>query len=135
MLLHGVGPVIVLVDFTLTLFIERRQNTRTEPTDGLAPPAHGQPQSTEGTPVPSSTQPTPQLGLTALPLTKSLDDSADMDVDDAGGAGLHANGKQPTAKDAHPPAKRYRLTDQMKGIIWALVCLSNECCRIENEKK
>lgn len=58
-----------------------------------------------------------------------------MDVDDTGGAVAHANGKQQTAKDAHPPAKRYRLTDQMKGLIWALVCLSNECCRIENEKK
>ena len=38
-------------------------------------------------------------------------------------------------RDTHPPAKRYRLTDQMKTIIWQLVCLSNECCRIENEKK
>lgn len=84
-----------------------------------------------------SAQPTPLLGSTAHPPTKSLDhdDSVDMDVDDVGGAVAHANGKQRTAKDAHPPAKRYRLTDQMKGLIWALVCLSNECCRIENEKK
>ncbi|KIP05958.1 hypothetical protein PHLGIDRAFT_91452 [Phlebiopsis gigantea 11061_1 CR5-6] len=89
---------------------ERRQTVRTDGQDGLAPPTGGQAASAEGTP--------------------SLDDGADMDVDDA----LHPNGKQPSAKDAHPPAKRYRLTDQMKGIIWALVCLSNECCRIENEK-
>ncbi|VDC06864.1 unnamed protein product [Peniophora sp. CBMAI 1063] len=49
---------------------------------------------------------------------------------------------QPTAPDAEPangaasapPAKRFRLTDKMKGMIWNLVCLSNECCRIENEK-
>lgn len=40
-----------------------------------------------------------------------------------------------SAKEAHPPAKKYRLTDTMKSIIWQLVCLSNECCRIENEKK
>ena len=39
------------------------------------------------------------------------------------------------ARDAHPPAQRYRLTDQMKELIWSLVCMSNECCRIENEKK
>ena len=35
----------------------------------------------------------------------------------------------------HPPAKRYRLTDTMKSIVWELVLLSNECCRLENEKK
>ncbi|KAF9480638.1 hypothetical protein BDN70DRAFT_832435 [Pholiota conissans] len=34
----------------------------------------------------------------------------------------------------HPPAKRYRMTDQMKAIVWELVLLSNECCRLENEK-
>ncbi|KZV72651.1 hypothetical protein PENSPDRAFT_733425 [Peniophora sp. CONT] len=33
-----------------------------------------------------------------------------------------------------PPAKRFKLTEKMKGMIWNLVCLSNECCRIENEK-
>ena len=38
-------------------------------------------------------------------------------------------------KEPHPPSKKYRLTDDMKAIIWQLVCLSNECCRIENEKK
>ncbi len=36
---------------------------------------------------------------------------------------------------AHPPAKRYRLTEAMKSMIWELVVLSNECCRLENEKK
>lgn len=39
------------------------------------------------------------------------------------------------AKESHPPAKKYRLTEPMKSIIWQLVCLSNECCRIENERK
>ena len=33
-----------------------------------------------------------------------------------------------------PPPKRFKLTEKMKGMIWNLVCLSNECCRIENEK-
>ncbi|KAI0263287.1 hypothetical protein BC834DRAFT_924981 [Gloeopeniophorella convolvens] len=32
------------------------------------------------------------------------------------------------------PARKYKLTEGMKGTIWKLVCLSNECCRIENEK-
>jgi Ubinuclein conserved middle domain len=41
----------------------------------------------------------------------------------------------PTQGQAHPPAKRYRLTDAMKAIIWELVVLSNECCRLENERK
>lgn len=40
-----------------------------------------------------------------------------------------------TPSQAHPPAKRYRLTEAMKSIIWELVVLSNECCRLENEKK
>lgn len=34
----------------------------------------------------------------------------------------------------HPPNKRYRLTETMRNIIWELVLLSNECCRLENEK-
>ena len=38
-------------------------------------------------------------------------------------------------KDTHPPVKKYKMTEAMKGLIWNLVCLSNECCRIENEKK
>lgn len=37
--------------------------------------------------------------------------------------------------DAHLPQKKYRLTDKMQEIIWQLVCMSNECCRLENEKK
>ncbi len=27
------------------------------------------------------------------------------------------------------------MTEAMKALIWNLVCLSNECCLIENEKK
>jgi hypothetical protein len=38
-------------------------------------------------------------------------------------------------KDMHLPVKKYKMTEAMKGLIWNLVCLSNECCRIENEKK
>ncbi|KAG2137883.1 uncharacterized protein EDB93DRAFT_1166549 [Suillus bovinus] len=37
-------------------------------------------------------------------------------------------------RDAHPPAQKYRLTEAMKAIVWQLVMLSNECCRLENEK-
>jgi len=36
--------------------------------------------------------------------------------------------------EPHPPSKKYRLTDTMKSIVWQLVSLSNECCRLENEK-
>ncbi|KAJ7054490.1 hypothetical protein C8F01DRAFT_1163551 [Mycena amicta] len=42
-------------------------------------------------------------------------------------------GKPATAQG--PPAKRYRMSDEMKGIVWQLVLLSNELCRLENEKK
>jgi hypothetical protein len=37
--------------------------------------------------------------------------------------------------EVHPPSKKYRMTETMKGIVWQLVGLSNECCRLENEKK
>ncbi|KAF5391132.1 hypothetical protein D9757_003023 [Collybiopsis confluens] len=43
-------------------------------------------------------------------------------------------GKGDKDKDAQPPAKKYRLTENMKAIVWELVLLSNECCRLENEK-
>ena len=95
-----------------------------EGANGLAPPAH----SVEGSPAASDAH-TPSMGPTPLEARPSLDDSM-MDHED-GGAGGGRGGN----RDAHPPQKRYRLTDQMKGLIWQLVCLSNECCRIENEKK
>ncbi|KAI0323619.1 hypothetical protein GY45DRAFT_1264300 [Cubamyces sp. BRFM 1775] len=103
---------------------EKRQErakaeTGAEPTNGVA-------HSTEGSPAASDTQATPMLGNATLENRPSLDDG--MDHEDGGVAG----GKG--GRDSHPPAKRYRLTDQMKQIIWQLVCLSNECCRIENEK-
>ncbi|KAI9058680.1 hypothetical protein FKP32DRAFT_1680408 [Trametes sanguinea] len=82
--------------------------------------------STEGSPVASDAQATPMLGTTALESRQDGDDGGDQDE---GGAGGGRGGR-----DTHPPAQRYRLTDQMKQIIWQLVCLSNECCRIENEK-
>ena len=45
------------------------------------------------------------------------------------------DGKDGKDHGQHPPAKRYRLTDAMKTMVWELVLLSNECCRLENEKK
>jgi hypothetical protein len=60
------------------------------------------------------------------------DDGAGMDVDrSADGEGKDTK----DTKDTHAPAKKYKMTEGMKGLIWNLVCLSNECCRIENEKK
>ena len=70
----------------------------------------------------------------------------EMDVDSnsnqpsgAGGTGGDAEGgkegKEGKDHGQHPPAKRYRLTDIMKSMVWELVLLSNECCRLENEKK
>ena len=59
-----------------------------------------------------------------------------MEIDDpqsvsAGGG----KGSAFAARDANPPQKKFRLTDRMKEKIWDLVCLTNEMCRIENEKK
>jgi len=60
------------------------------------------------------------------------DDGTAMDVDkSADGEGKDSK----EGKDTHAPVKKYKMTEAMKGLIWNLVCLSNECCRIENEKK
>ena len=53
----------------------------------------------------------------------------------AEGEGASSTAKHDGTRDAHPPAQKYRLTEAMKSIIWQLVTLSNECCRLENEKK
>jgi hypothetical protein len=57
---------------------------------------------------------------------------------DGGGPGAEDNApgtnKADGTRDAHPPAQKYRLTEAMKAIVWQLVMLSNECCRLENEK-
>ncbi|KAF9449695.1 hypothetical protein P691DRAFT_666961 [Macrolepiota fuliginosa MF-IS2] len=65
----------------------------------------------------------------------------EMEVDGASvGPGQHPEGSDgkegagKESKEAQPPQKRYRLTEQMKNIVWQLVLLSNECCRLENEK-
>ncbi|OAX35980.1 hypothetical protein K503DRAFT_772952 [Rhizopogon vinicolor AM-OR11-026] len=60
------------------------------------------------------------------------DDGAGSGADGENAPG--AGGKADVSRDAHPPAQKYRLTDQMKSIVWQLVMLSNECCRLENEK-
>ena len=44
-------------------------------------------------------------------------------------------GKEGKDTSQQPPGKKYRLTESMKAIVWQLVLLSNECCRLENEKK
>ncbi|TFK48152.1 hypothetical protein OE88DRAFT_549061 [Heliocybe sulcata] len=77
--------------------------------------------STEGTPF-------------AAPPPPPEDNHINGDMDAEGGhLGVNGAGKE-GGREPHPPAKKYRLTEQMKAIIWNLVLLSNECCRIENEK-
>jgi hypothetical protein len=57
-------------------------------------------------------------------------------VDDLAASGAEQDpAPKSSAKESHPPAKKYRMTEPIKHIIWQLVCLSNECCRIENERK
>ncbi|KIY53562.1 hypothetical protein FISHEDRAFT_33043 [Fistulina hepatica ATCC 64428] len=55
-------------------------------------------------------------------------DHADQEDDDGGGGGPGLK------RDAQPPNKKYRMTEKMKSNIWQLVLLSNEICRLENEK-
>ncbi|KAH9939234.1 uncharacterized protein BXZ73DRAFT_43928 [Epithele typhae] len=110
---------------SVMMWERRQERAKGEGGADGAPAGPGAGHSHEGSPAASDH--TPSMGPTPLEARTSMDDGADHD-DGAGGGGGRGN------KDAHPPAQRYRLTDQMKGIIWQLVCLSNECCRIENEK-
>jgi hypothetical protein len=52
-----------------------------------------------------------------------------------GPASAAAGSKDMPPQHGHPPQKKYRMTERMKVILWQLVSLSNECCRLENEKK
>jgi hypothetical protein len=79
-------------------------------------------------PSPSNADSTSAGGL-ARQTTEDAGSGADQDHPAKDGAG-----KDP-AKEAHPLSKKYRMTDEMKAVLWNLVTLSNECCRLENEKK
>ncbi|TFY68652.1 hypothetical protein EVJ58_g875, partial [Rhodofomes roseus] len=87
--------------------------------------------SVEGTPVPGgsdTTTPTPRLA--PRPFADDGGNDTGMEHHDDETAAQSGAAK----RDAHPPGKKYRLTDTMKAIIWQLVCLSNEVVRLENEK-
>lgn len=99
------------------IFIEKKQGKSTE---GAT--------SAEGTPVAQGLPP-----ITADDTSMDVDDSTNPSASNAKDApGPTAPTAPSTAQN--PPAKKFRMTDSMKNIIWSLVCLSNECCRIENEK-
>ncbi|CAL1698507.1 unnamed protein product [Somion occarium] len=108
---------------------EKRQEKAKAEVAGAHPPP-----STEGTPAPSA-QVTPTLAGAALPAREDGGNDTGMEHDhEDAGQGPSTGGGKGVTKDSHPPAKRYKLTDRMKERIWDLVCLSNEMCRIENEK-
>jgi hypothetical protein len=44
------------------------------------------------------------------------------------------DGEAGKGRDTKAPEPRYKLNDPMKKLIWELVCISNECVRLENEK-
>ncbi|KAH9476894.1 hypothetical protein JR316_0010810 [Psilocybe cubensis] len=62
---------------------------------------------------------------------KDKDKEKDKDKDKEKGEGKEGKERE---HGNNPPARRYRMTEQMKNIVWELVLLSNECCRLENEK-
>jgi len=120
--LLGVGNLslpfldFLLISIFFTIFSDKRQEkTRNEQheADGIASGSGG------GT-APPTRHPTEEMDVDGHP------PAAGKDKDGKDGA------KDP---NNHPPARRYRMTDQMKAIVWELVLLSNECCRLENEKK
>jgi len=89
--------------------------------------------SAAGTPAPTgsggSAAATPSAPPNPLPSTQAAGDGDAMDVD-----GAPPSTQNPALGMGHAPSKRYRLTERMRNIIWELVVLSNESCRIENEK-
>lgn len=73
--------------------------------------------------------------ISAAPSRHPTEEKDGMDVDQPTPSISAPPGTQGANNpNAHPPAKKFRLTEQMKAIIWDLVLLSNECCRLENEK-
>ena len=140
------GRFVDLLTYRVFRLLEKRQERVKQDTldPSSASLTGGPSHSTEGTPVPSDTHPTPTTST--LPLLDLGHDSGHEDNAGTGsaggagggmgggGAGMGGGGPR-SGKDAHPPTKKYRLTEDMKALIWQLVCLSNECCRIENEKK
>lgn len=68
----------------------------------------------------------------------SMEGGMDVDMENGIGNELGEGAKDSAkdgAKDSQPPGKKFRLTETMKAMVWELVLLSNECCRLENEKK
>lgn len=122
-------PIISLSICSYSLAIEKRQE-KAKPGTEAGPSATQPAPSAEGSPVPSESHPTPNAGTSNLP---PRDDGGHESGHEEDGAAHGAGPK--SGKDAHPPTKKYRLTEDMRALIWQLVCLSNECCRIENEKK
>jgi hypothetical protein len=72
-------------------------------------------------------------------LSSAGDGDKDKDGKDGKGKGEKGDEKEggPGKGGAHhgPPLKKYRMTEAMKAAVWQLVLLSNEICRLENEKK
>ncbi|KAJ7867582.1 hypothetical protein B0H13DRAFT_2065165 [Mycena leptocephala] len=71
-------------------------------------------------------------------LSSAGDGDKDKDGKDGKGKGEKGDEKEggPGKGGAHhgPPLKKYRMTEAMKAAVWQLVLLSNEICRLENEK-
>lgn len=85
----------------------------------------------------TSTESTPAPHIVPLPLNNANGNDGESEVDHDGpdGPDGQEGATAREGKGAHPPGKKYRLTEQMKAIIWELVVLSNEAVRIENEKQ
>ncbi|KAJ6571938.1 hypothetical protein B0H19DRAFT_672550 [Mycena capillaripes] len=76
-----------------------------------------------------------RVGSAGLSSAGDKDDNKDGKDKGAGSKGDEKEGG-PGKGGAHhgPPLKKYRMTEAMKAYVWQLVLLSNEICRLENEK-
>ncbi len=110
---HRFFPVLVEADLFEMNGLDRRQEKSR--TDSAGPPTRH----------PSTTEEMEVEGASA-----SAGPGQHISTATAAGEGSEGKdgGGKDSTKDPQPPQKRYRLTEQMKNIVWQLVLLSNECC-------
>ncbi|KAI4528387.1 hypothetical protein K525DRAFT_261582 [Schizophyllum commune Loenen D] len=70
----------------------------------------------------------------AVPTRHPTEERELQDAMDVDGDAPPATQPEKDKGPANPPTKKFRMNEQMKTIVWQLVLLSNEVCRLENEK-
>ncbi|KAJ7885063.1 hypothetical protein B0H14DRAFT_2699543 [Mycena olivaceomarginata] len=113
--------------------LQNYEEKRKEKALATANGSGGDPESVEGSTGPTrhgTEDPEAPGRVGSAGLSSAGDGKGDKDEKEGGGK------EGPGKGGAHhgPPLKKYRMTEPMKQTVWQLVLLSNEICRLENEK-